>query len=103
MMVTGTPANNSLALLADDPETFYILWNPASERPSRMVFNNEIAAWQVADEMARKAPGDKFFVMEAKGYSRTDEPVVRHKTTPTGTHSASLENKLKGKPSVRRK
>lgn len=99
----GINVSQSMALLADNPETFFLLWNPESEKPMRMVFTSEVAVWQVADEMARKNPGQKFFVMESKGYSRTDEPVVRHMTLVPGTIQASAEAKLKGRAPSRSK
>jgi hypothetical protein len=42
----------------------YILWNPESERPPRVMFDDEEKARMVAAIMARKH-GETFYVMQA--------------------------------------
>jgi hypothetical protein len=58
---------------------FYILWNPDSEKPPRITFSTEEHAFQVAEEMARRGDGQRFFVMKAVGSSMVEKPVVTKK------------------------
>lgn len=55
----------------------WILWNPDSDRPPRIAYSTEAEAWRVAEELARKHVGQKFYVMHSCGHAVTSQPVVR--------------------------
>lgn len=51
-------------------KTKYILWNPKSSKPPKVVHDSYDEAMKVAAEMATKNPGEDFFVCELKTKNR---------------------------------
>lgn len=60
-------------------QPFFIIFNPSSDKPSRIAFTEQDAAFKVAEGMARKNPDEKFFVLRTVGFSQTQQPVVTSK------------------------
>lgn len=49
----------------DDKKTFFIIWNPESDLPPRVRFENKTDAEKVAESMALRF-GEPFFVCEVQ-------------------------------------
>jgi hypothetical protein len=64
-----------------DSRTFWIIWNPQSGRPPTRQFAKEEEAFRVAESMASRHPGERFFVMKAVGFAGPPPapPVVTEK------------------------
>lgn len=60
----------------ESEQPFYIIFNPGSEKPSRIAFTEQVEAFRVAEQMARKHPDEKFFVLRTVGFAQTQQPVV---------------------------
>lgn len=56
---------------------FWILWNPQSAQPPTQTFDTEAEAWEVAEQMAQKNDGHRFFVLKAVGSAAVEKPVTR--------------------------
>lgn len=57
---------------------FYIIWEPTSSRPPTRRFYSEEQAYDVAEKMAERHPGKKFFVLKAIGVVKP-QTVIRVK------------------------
>lgn len=86
MSKKGAPVSQQQSLEYTDhiagKKEFFILWNPMSPQPPKVTFCSEEHAWEVAEEMAARNDGQKFFVMKSMGCAHVEKPVVR-KTYPT--------------------
>ena len=63
-------------MLLESGKPFFVLFNPGSEKPSKVLFENQEEAFKIAQLMARKNPDEKFYVMQSVGFSQTQQPVV---------------------------
>ena len=63
-------------MVLDSGRPFFILFNPGSERPSKVIFEDQQEAFRIAEMMARKNPDEKFYVMQSVGFSQTQQPVA---------------------------
>lgn len=88
--------------ILDSGEKFWIIWNPTSDKPPRMVFGTETHAWNVAEKMAEKFSSDKFYVCESLGHCTTLKPVVRIKPSGTATLSTRTATKTATKTGTRK-
>jgi len=77
--------NTKAAEHAAGTTPFYCLLCLGSSYPVTQTFDTESAAWLVADEMARKHDGQRFFVMKSVGSSSVEKPVVRRNLTTKPT------------------
>ena len=55
---------------------FFIVYNPNSDKPPTLAFEEEAEAFQLAEKMARKFPDEQFFVLRTVGFAQTQQPVV---------------------------
>ena len=62
--------------VVEKSEVFWILWCPGFSRPPTVRFESLEKAREVAESMATKNPNDEFFIMEARGVSKTLKPVA---------------------------
>ena len=62
-------------------EAFFAIWCPTSTAPIQQTYDTADAAFEVADEMARRTDGCRFIVMQAVGSSCVEKPVVRRDMT----------------------
>lgn len=53
-------------------EKFYILWNPSYPTPPRVRFSSPDNAQECAEQMARRNPGEAFYVCEIKALVRCE-------------------------------
>lgn len=82
--------------IIDSGSEFFILWNPESSKPPRMVFGTEEHAWRVAENMAAKNVGSRFFVMKSEGHAVTTQPVTRIKPITQATITTAGTTTRKG-------
>lgn len=54
----------------------FIIWSPTGTTPPRVRFATHHAAQEIAETMARRYPGQEFFVMEAKSVSQVVVPSI---------------------------
>lgn len=59
---------------------FWLLWNPSHPSPPRVRFDNRAEALRVAEEMAKKNPGEEFYVLCATSLVQAEANPV--KVTP---------------------
>ena len=54
----------------------WIVWSPNGPYSPQVRHSDEPTAWRVAKSMGERYPGQKFYVMEAKGFAVTRDPVT---------------------------
>ncbi len=57
-------------------DKFYINWCPTYPQPPRKTYDTPEQAHKVAEEMAKKQPGDEFHVLECIGTYKAEKPVA---------------------------
>lgn len=58
------------------PDKFYINWCPTYPQPPKKTYDTPEQAHKVAEEMAKKQPGDEFHVLECIGTYKAEKPVA---------------------------
>jgi len=66
------------AALIESGKPYFTIFNPESSKPSTLAFPTEESAWEMAEFMAAREPGSKFYVLRAGGFASTGAaPVLR--------------------------
>lgn len=61
--------------MTENPETFYIVWNPKGPHAPRQKHPAASIAEAEAERLAIEYPGQTFFVMQATMSARTTKPI----------------------------
>lgn len=77
IVLTGPDAFGAMPVNTAKDE-FFVIFNPNSNRPISVAFQNEDRAAEIADKMAAKY-NDRFYIMKAIGYSEPRANVNRVK------------------------